>query len=602
MKNFGAMLRACGGGGLVRTLKSLSFGAVVATAAISAPAHAVTGYPFELDGNLTSNGKVDWASLYDVSAPGAVPTPKVSPPSGFTSASFARDFVVNDNSDATTFSTGSKDTLSITGGWQCGASNNISDKVDLLNAYAVSYVDPTTKANVVYFGLETASNEGSRNVGFWFLKDGSVACTASGGKNSNFTGNHVDGDLLVVAEYSGGGGVSLINVYRWNGGASGTLSLLNSGVDCANSGPSANVCGSTNRAALIGSQVPWLTKTKTSNPSVPNLKATDLDRGEFFEGALNLTGLGLTACFGKFLADTRSSTSTTATIFDFTIGKFSSCSIGVAKTCAVTRVTTDAERTQYGKNFLASFTGYVTNTGGASIPSGTTISVVDDAGTPAPTTGDDVSQILTLAADLLPDGQKAFSGQFFTNQNPPNNTVSASTVVGGTAINATPFSIECTSIVLNSTLSVVKNCGIPAALNGGVAKPGTELVLSGGVLAVKVNVSGKVCNDSPAASAYPYLSVSAGEQEGLNPSTTQLGSAITGFPVNLAPGACQTFAFSYTPAAADGLISPASNAMFTDTVSAIGSHPALPVAQQPKASNNAHCPLCTCTGTGCTVP
>ena len=46
---------------------------------------------------------------------------------------------------------------------------------------------------------------GTRDVGFWFLKDGTVGCTASGGKNSKFTGNHVDGDLLIVAEYTGGG-------------------------------------------------------------------------------------------------------------------------------------------------------------------------------------------------------------------------------------------------------------------------------------------------------------------------------------------------------------------------------------------------------------
>src|SRR5262245_33372612 len=45
---------------------------------------AVNDKSFELDGNIVANtaGKVDWASLYDVSG-SAVPTPKTSLPTSF---------------------------------------------------------------------------------------------------------------------------------------------------------------------------------------------------------------------------------------------------------------------------------------------------------------------------------------------------------------------------------------------------------------------------------------------------------------------------------------------------------------------------------------
>lgn len=557
---------------------------------------------FELDGNLVSTNSIDWKDLFDVASPTATPTPKSNLPAGYSAASFVRDFTPGSSGDSTTFSTGSKDTLNISSGWQCGASNNIGDKVDLLNAYAVAYRD-VDGHSYVFFGLETASNEGTRDVGFWFLKDGTAGCPqANGGKNVNFTGNHQDGDLLVTAEYTGSG-VSKINVFRWNGGATGSLSAqpYASGSDCS-SPTNPYVCGTTNRTALQGSAVPWLTQTKTSNPSVPGLKSTDLDRGEFFEGGLDLTGLGLTTCFGKFLADTRSSATPNATLFDFTVGNFATCSIGVSKSCDVTRVTTDAERNATGKNFYVTFSGFVTNTGGSAIPSSSTISVVDNAGTPDPATSDDVTITPPLPGDLAPGDKVPFSGHFFSNQNPPSNTVNATAMVSGTAIKASSFTVTCSALPLSSALTVTKNCGIPAALSAdGKAKPGTELVLQGGVLAVNVNVSGQVCNTSPDTSV-PYLSVSAGDQLGLNPALPpNLGTSLFS-GVTLVPGACQTFTYSYQPSAADGFTSPASLSMFTDTVNAIGTHPALTSSQYPTATGNAHCPLCTCTGSGCTTP
>ena len=120
-----------------------------------------------------------------------------------------QSFVTN---DTTTFATGSKDTLPISG-WQCNFDNNVNSKIDVTNSYAATYT-AADGDEIVYFGIERNVNTGTANVGFWFLQD-PVGCSSTGGAVS-FTGEHQDGDLLVVSEFSGGGTVSTINAYRWD--------------------------------------------------------------------------------------------------------------------------------------------------------------------------------------------------------------------------------------------------------------------------------------------------------------------------------------------------------------------------------------------------
>ena len=58
-----------------------------------------------------------------------------------------------------------------------------------------------------------------------------------------------------------------------------------------------------------------------------------LRTAEFFEGGLNLTQEGLGGkCFNTFIGDTRSSTSLTATLFDFAAGQLGSCESNITTT------------------------------------------------------------------------------------------------------------------------------------------------------------------------------------------------------------------------------------------------------------------------------
>jgi len=313
-----------------RWLAALATLAVIAgTLVISSVALAVHDEDFQLDGDVDSSTTtnaggttqaVDWDTIFDGSLP-----------ADFSDPGFDRDFEssLGDaggtfiTSDTSTFATGSKDTLGING-WQCNFDNNVNSKIDVMNAYAVAY-ENAAGDEIMYFALERNTNTGDANVGFWFLQ-GAVGCSSAGGAE-DFTGAHQDGDVLVVSEFSNGGTVSTINVYRWEGDdLTGSLNEtpISSGVDCRSAAtlPGDSACAAANTAPIT---TPWLTanfKDKVGN---------DLRTAEFFEGGINLTDLDLGGrCFSTFIGDTRSSTSLTATLFDFASGTTGSCESGIS--------------------------------------------------------------------------------------------------------------------------------------------------------------------------------------------------------------------------------------------------------------------------------
>ncbi len=308
-----------------------------AAALAGSPAAAVHDQAFQLDGDISDTDvnpgspgtpTVDWVNLFDVAGT-SEPTPKTMLPAGFVAAEYVRDFVPGANGpDRTTFTTGSKDTLNITPGWECARANNVTDKDDVVNAYSAAYVDPVTGETKIYMAMERFSNEGSGNVAFWLLQDPTVGCVApaAGPSTTPFTGNHQNGDVLVVSEFTVGGTVSSINVYRWVGGAAGFLNpiAIASGADCKSEVAGDDVCATVNTSQITP---PWLTETKQ-----PGGTSNDLAVSEFFEAGLSLTDLGLAdRCFAKILTDTRSSPSLTSALHDYALGNLALCDLEVTK-------------------------------------------------------------------------------------------------------------------------------------------------------------------------------------------------------------------------------------------------------------------------------
>jgi hypothetical protein len=326
------------GGGRRRRLFFGSF--LVSIAALAAlfisNAFAVHDLVFQLDGDVSAStttnvgGHVqsfDWDSFFNSAGQPSPVLPDASRP-GFTASGFDRDFNTNANgsfntSDTTTFTQGSKDILNPATGWACAFSNNVNSKVDIMNDYAVAYTDPNTGHQILYFSLERNDNAGDGNVGFWFLQNDVGCSTASG--TASFTGNHADGDLLIVSAFTTGGTVSTITVYRWNGGANGSLGTnpVVTGVDCKTTGGTDSACATVNGPTNgIGGTIttPWLTASKGLGVG------HSLQTSEFFEGGLDLTKSNLGGkCFNFFIGDTRSSQSLTATLFDFARGKIGEC-------------------------------------------------------------------------------------------------------------------------------------------------------------------------------------------------------------------------------------------------------------------------------------
>ncbi len=346
---------------------SVAVGAALILATNVPTAFAVHDGVFQLDGDVSASTtttvggttqSVDWDSLFNASGG------KLALPSGFTASVFSKDFGTNANgsfntSDPTTFTTGSKDTLPISG-WQCTASNNVNSKVDVMNTYAAAYTAPNGH-QLLYFGLERNTNTGDANVAFWFLQD-QVGCNDNS-STATFTGAHQDGDLLIVSAFTSGGSVSTVDVYRWNGSNPGTLGTtpLVHGVDCRSPQTVAGdgACATVNTASIT---TPWLTSNAKGGVGHSLLTS------EFYEGGLDLTANNLGGkCFNVFTGDTRSSQSLTATLFDYSLGNLGECTSTTVTTPSVTTSEIPASGTlsvtdsaKIGVTGISAFTGTLT--------------------------------------------------------------------------------------------------------------------------------------------------------------------------------------------------------------------------------------------------
>ena len=282
--------------------------AVICASGGSALAVVNTGM-FELDGNVVHDAGTtppyDWASLFGATGSRLVTPDLVNGP--LLASTFLSDTALLDGSY---FSPTVQDTQAISN-WGCASVNNPTDNVNLSNAYAALVRVPANAPEnaghtVGLLGSERGSNNGTSYAGFWLLQDGNVGCNSMTG---SFSGSHVVGDLLVVADYTNGGGASDVSVYEWVGGTT-PLSLLESGSVCPTG--SENLCGIANPSTIA---TPWQPTSHTSNTFVE----TGVDLTALFAGVEG------NRCFSRLLAETRSSNQTAATLQDFAISSFDTC-------------------------------------------------------------------------------------------------------------------------------------------------------------------------------------------------------------------------------------------------------------------------------------
>jgi hypothetical protein len=295
---------------------------------------------FQLDGNAqtsdlgtpSSNGADDWDRVCHQVL--GTDCSIASNTTGATAVSFSADTLLSTglpSNNATIFTTGgSKDPNDISAWkWKDGA-GGLPDKDNLQDSFAARYSLPVSAScpslaptcELLYFGSDRLDNSGDAQEGFWLLQN-RIGLSADGSFSSaNAPEFHRVGDILILSDFSNGGGTSTINVFQWvgsGGDTNGTLQSLGGGTNrrCGIASPD-NFCGIVN--AANGTIAPWPFLDKSGNGTYLN--------GEFFEGGLNLGALSAaiaSECFASVLSETRASTSPTATLKDFVLGNFGNC-------------------------------------------------------------------------------------------------------------------------------------------------------------------------------------------------------------------------------------------------------------------------------------
>jgi len=507
---------------------------------------------FELDGNASDELQVgdDWSTLNSTGHPGVV---------------FSG--VLDDPGQNTVFVGGKKDIQDISQ-WGWKDNGGFPDKDDITHGYAAAY-----KYNgdlIIYFGADRFANNGDAFLGFWFFQN-EVVIDKTTGTFKDRQGNpakHSVGDILVIVNYPQASNASpVISVAEWNpaeADVATNLKLLVNTAQCGVSVPGQDVkaCAITN-TDLVAIPSPW---TYTPKSGAQNFFPYE----SFFEGGMNITRiLGFTPCFSSFMAESRSSDKFTATLKDFVLGSFPVCGIGVSKACKVARLTDENDNTD--KYFYVEFSGQVSNSGAGAIPKGAELTVIDDAGTPNDT-ADDVTIKQTLADDLAPGNSVTFSGYFYSDANPPYNTVKASVTFSSATLMAVPFSIDCQKLQLNPNLSLSKSCW-------------TKLESIDSLLAVKAFFKGEVCNKGDV----PLFVTVTDDQVGEVLPKTLILPPPPGTTQN-----CKTIdERSYLPLQANGNETDPCKAMFSDTFTATVTSPIPGVSLDPVTAT-ANCPLCDC--------
>ena len=208
---------------------------------------------------------------------------------------------------------GSKDgASSIQDGWRWVFGNS-NDKGDIGNAGAIKV------GNLLYFFGDRASFSGDAQIGFWFFKDNVQPIGNGGNPGTPFSGERSNGDLLIISNFTNGGGSAAPVVYEWQGRTTnnpGALVKLDLATAPAQLTTNSGIVASPNGTTMFNGQV-WSFKAKGSpggdNRYYPNL---------FFEGVVDLSNIPEAACFQRFLLETRNSAKIDASLQDLAAGNF----------------------------------------------------------------------------------------------------------------------------------------------------------------------------------------------------------------------------------------------------------------------------------------
>jgi len=429
---------------------------------------------------------------------------------------------IQDPAPQTIFTTGgSKDTRDVSS-WRW-TNGSVPDKDNILQAVATALPLPNGHT-AIYFAASRFANNGDADLGLWFFQ-ANVGPQANGtfGPAPGQVANHIDGDLLLLVNFEGGGLIPSIQAYKWQGGVNGGPVLVNPATlttgECG-VGPNAgnmDACAATNPTSTPAPSF-WGYTPKSGTPGI-------FPPQSFFEGGVDLNKLfpAGVPCFSSFLAETRSSSSITAQLKDFAEGNFNLCAITVTKNCEFVGVVNNGTAFQY------TFSGTVHNDGSGPVYD---VQVTDTPGAtgtqtpanPIPVIGTDVDGDGS-ADDLAPGATGTWSATFVTTAITFSNLAlaEAAAVPGGVRTVTDTDTHQCTGEA-HSSISITKACD-----------PGASLLDIGSQLVVQVGVSGTVTNNGPVSLSNIVLAD--------NPAATITFDGVT----PLGPGEHRDWSATYQP-------------------------------------------------------
>jgi hypothetical protein len=483
-----------------RTLLAIIASLVILAVYGAIPAFAVHDIGvFQLDGNASTainpapTALEDWDLICKAHQPSSTPpgtcvfAPGYTVPSGTTVAK-PSSFVVDPSTSATDdiLKGGTKDDNDMNS-WKWTSAKPSPPKNDLTDGYAAEYTCKGSQPNSVagctgtlndqllYFGADRFSNNGSANVAFWFFQKKVVqqannangTCTISSGcpfvdgsgNPAHHTvgnvslGGSTPGDILIISAF---GPKAQIFVFEWVGAGNATKNYLgtNSCFTAACSlqplfiGSTTSDCPEVtndNACALANdtsSASPWVLPQASGGNN--QFSPTDL-----FEGGMNLTNLGLGgACFSSFLINSRASAAGDAELHDKILGQFARCApttttqastngtvqpgtaVHDTATVTVTGATSPDDATGSIEFFLCGPNANSApdcTTGGTDIGSGTLADTSNPANTHDGVSGANSPNVNTVAAPLDPGFYCFRAEAHLTNYDNPDAATNTTT-------------------------------------------------------------------------------------------------------------------------------------------------------------------------------
>jgi hypothetical protein len=436
---------------------------------------------FELEGNVADDAAIslpDWNTLNgDCTQEGGG--------SGSPGGSNARTCIDAENPPTIFTGGGSKDPSDIPS-WKWKAADTVPDKNTITHGFSASFTSGGSK--VVVIGADRFAVNGDANIGAWlFQKEIKL------NSNGTFSGVHTNGDVFLVSAFKNGGGVSIVQAYKWDSTCSkppgnATPTPGNCAEDNLRFLGTSGTFGITNSANITDAT--WSYQAKFGLPG------NTMPPGAFFEAAADLTELFGTSevpCFSSFLLETRSSAEPSAVLKDLVLGSFPECKISVAKSCNCTGLDAAGPNPTNGTGYNYTFNGTVTNDGGGTVfdvqvsDQGKTYNCGTMNATTSKTFGG-ASAVAVATATQCAGPAGTFSDDVFPTNNQATATAKTAET-GGTTLNASSLVVSCSgqatanACTPSTLLTVDKTCV-------------TALVDIGSNVVVRVDYTGQVKNGS----------------------------------------------------------------------------------------------------------